>query len=66
MKLANEELRNRARAKRVPLWKIAKELGVCEMTVSRMLREELPDDIKARIFAIIERLGGGSDGNSKQ
>ena len=30
------------------------------------LRKELSADTKAQILGIIERLGGGSDGNSKQ
>lgn len=66
MKLANEELRNTAKAARVRLWQVADALGISEATITRMLRKELSADTKAQILGIIERLGGGSDGNSKQ
>ncbi len=53
---ANEDLRKYAKKKNVFFWQIAEALEICEMTLSRKLRHELPDEEKQRIFAIIEEL----------
>lgn len=52
----NNDIRTRAKAKGVYLWEIANKLHVCEMTMTRKLRKELPDPEKQRIFAIIEEI----------
>ena len=54
--MENKDLRRFARANEVPLWKIANALDISEPTLTRRLREELADDKKAEIYAIIERL----------
>ena len=48
----------RAAAKRagVPLWKVADEIGVCEMTLQRRLRKVLPIEQETELIAIIEKL----------
>ena len=56
----NQEIRKKARKAKVPFWKIADALNVSEATFTRKLRRELPDDEKARIFAIIEELKEGA------
>lgn len=53
---ANEDLRHYAKKNNVFFWQIAEALEVCEMTLSRKLRHELPDEKKQKIFAIIEEL----------
>ena len=58
------DIRAAARAAKVPLWKIADELGVSELTVSRRLRHELPDLEKEELFSIIKRIGGDNDGKA--
>jgi len=52
----NRELRQYARAADVAQWQIAESMGVCEMTVSRMLRKELSEEKTAEIRAIIDAL----------
>ena len=54
--MANYEIRLKARAKKVPLWKLADELGICEMTLSRWLRHELPPEKRERILEAIDKL----------
>ena len=57
----NPEIKRKARAEKIPYWEIAKEIGVCEMTVSRWMRLQLPPEkeklINSAIDAIIEKRG---------
>lgn len=59
--MVNLEIRNEANAHGVRLWQIAEALGVTDGTFSRWLRRELPEERKAEIMGIIEKLaeGGG-------
>lgn len=54
--MKNKELRDYAKEKAVKLWEIADKLGVCDMTLTRMLRYELPEKKKAQILAIIDEI----------
>ena len=56
MKAANEEVRMSAKLNRVPHWRIAKELGISEFTLTRKLREELSLEEQNKVLAIIEKL----------
>lgn len=51
----NQEIRTAARKARVPLWKIADELGVSEATFTRMMRHELSKDKRDQIMSIIKK-----------
>ncbi len=52
----NEKIRRAARVADVPLYRIARELGVSEPTMTRWLRFPLPEDKEAKILGAIERL----------
>lgn len=54
--MASVDIKRAARGSMIPLWKIARKLNVSEMTVTRWLREELPEDKRARIMDAIEQL----------
>ena len=56
MQTANPEIRKTARAAGIPLWALAKELGLSEATMTRLLRVELPAEKKAELLASIQRL----------
>lgn len=56
MERANKDVRQRAKEAGVFQYQIADALGVSEYTIIRKLRKELPQDEKARIFQIIDRL----------
>ena len=56
MKKANAEIRLKAMSNGVPLWKIADELGIHEITLVKRLRHELPVKECAEILNIIDRL----------
>lgn len=43
-------------------WQVAEYIGVCEMTLSRKLRRELPDEEKAKIRNIIAQLKAEQEG----
>ena len=65
MNMNNMEIRQKALALGIRLWQIAEALGVSDFALSRMLRHELPDDEKAKILEIIDRLakkGGAKNG----
>lgn len=54
--LANAELRHEMKRLSVPLWAIADKQGVCEMSVSRRLRHELPEAEKAVLLDTIRQI----------
>ena len=56
MRRNNNDLRMYARGNDIPLWAIAKRLGVSEPTLHRHWREELPPDEKVKIREIITQL----------
>lgn len=54
--MANAEIRELIRKKRLRHYEIAKALGVNEFTFSRWLRNELPDEKKRKIIEAIEQI----------
>lgn len=57
----NTDVRQKAKEAGVFQYQIAEALGVSEYTILRKLRKELPQDEKARIFQIIDRLATEGD-----
>lgn len=58
MKIANLDVREKAKKSGVKLWQIAEAIGINDGNLSRKLRRELPEEEKKRIFSIIEELRG--------
>lgn len=54
--ICNKDIRDLAKLKGIPLWKIANGLGITDATFSRKLRFELPIETKEKIKAIINEL----------
>lgn len=54
--MKNQELRTYAKSKKVCFWEVAEKLGICEATMTKRLRHELPPEEKAQIFAIIDEI----------
>jgi Holliday junction resolvasome RuvABC endonuclease subunit len=52
----NLQIKLMARGHNIPQWKIAEYLGISEITLSRMLRKELPLEKKEQIKKIIKEL----------
>ena len=52
----NEDVRRYASDNAVLLWQIADGLGIADATLSRRLRKELPQDMKQRIFNIVDKI----------
>lgn len=50
----NIEIREAMRKASLPQWKLAELMGVCENTVNRWLRTELPADKKKQMLQVIE------------
>lgn len=50
----NADIRNYAKEKNVYLWEIAERLGIYDMQFSRMLRYEIPEEERSKIFRIID------------
>lgn len=59
MKKANLDIRQEAKNAKLPLWRIAAELGINEVTLIRRLRFELSDKDKQEIRGIIAKLKDG-------
>ena len=56
MKLANQDIRNLMREKKVPVYAVGAAMGVHENTVFRRLRFELPETDKQTFRRIINEL----------
>lgn len=58
MKIANLDVREKAKKSGIKLWQIAEVIGINDGNLSRKLRRELPEEEKKHIFSIIEELRG--------
>lgn len=55
--MKNMDIRDYAKKQKVNLWEVSERLGYAHETAfSRILRHELPEDKKAEIYAIIDKL----------
>ena len=59
--MKNQDIRNEVTNAGLKLWQIAEKLGINDGNFSRMLRNELSDEKKAEIRAIIEELKDGEE-----
>lgn len=55
--LANQGIRKAAKTAGVRLWEVARALDISDNTLTRRLREELPEADQRKILAIIDRIG---------
>lgn len=55
--MANIEIRNALKQKRMYNYELAELLGITEWTLSRKLRKELPDEEKQKILGVINSCG---------
>ena len=53
---ANADVRMAAWSAGLPLWAVANELGVCEMTLSRWMRTEMSTEKKTQVLSAIQKL----------
>lgn len=53
---ANIDVKKAARAAGVPQWMICERLGISEPTLTRWLRQPLPDEKKKRILEVISEI----------
>lgn len=56
MSKANNDIREKAVNAGVKLWEIAARYGINDGNFTRLLRVELPEEKKQRIFSIIEEI----------
>ena len=68
---ANEDIRNRAAAAGVTLWKVAEKAGIADTTLSKWMRTELPrmDPRRVRLLIALEQLeaeGTGQHGTEEK
>ena len=54
MEKANQKLRNHMAECGVTQWHLGDALGKAEVTVTRMLRRELPDEITAQLIEAVD------------
>ena len=54
--MKNQDVKQAITTKGFRLWQVADKLGIADNAFSRKLRHELPQDMKDRIFAIIDEL----------
>ena len=56
MSKKNLDIREYARNKGIPFWRIAEKYGMADSNFSRMLRHEVPEEKKTEIRSIIDEL----------
>lgn len=59
----NKSIKEYAIKKKVYLWQIAKKLGVTDSTFSKKLRNELDEETKTKILAIIDEIAREVENN---
>lgn len=57
----NNDIRAYAKLKGVRLWMVAERMGISDNTLSRLLRDELDAEEKAKILGLIDGLSDESD-----
>lgn len=58
--MKNIDIREYAKKKGVKLWQIASALHINDGNFSRKLRQELPNEMKQKIFQIIDQISGSN------
>ena len=61
--MENRDVRRAARAAGVPLWKIARQLGVSEPTMTRWLRTPLSSEKREAVLGAISELEEEGNGD---
>lgn len=54
--MENLKIRAKLKEKEVHQWEVAEKLGVAEMTFTRKMRRELPEEEQQKIFSIIDEI----------
>lgn len=54
--MRNRELREYIKSRNITLWRVAECLGIADSSFSRMLRYEIPEEMKTRIKTITDKL----------
>lgn len=58
----NEKLKLKAAGSGVRLWEVARELGVADATLSRMLRTEFTESQRKRFLDAVDAVKGRKEG----
>lgn len=56
--MANEAIREKAKATGVKYWEVAERIGVSDVTLCRQMRRELPEARQQLILRAIDELAG--------
>lgn len=59
--MANQEVRQAAKAAGAKLWQVAEGLGMTDCSFSRKLRHEFPEETQRQALAVIEQLRKAAD-----
>lgn len=63
--MKNQDIRVKAKEKKVRLWQIADKLNINDGNFSRLLRHQLSKEKKEQIFKIIDELAKGGGANDR-
>ncbi len=64
MSASNTIIRKTAKEKGVCLWEIANALGICEASMTRKMRNDLPEAETKKLLDIIEKLSAQKENAS--
>jgi len=57
--MANKDIKRAIGGRGLTQWQVADALGISEATFYRKMRNELPEEEKQKILAVIEAMGEG-------
>lgn len=57
--MENQNLRTILKLKGIPMWKLAKQIGISEPTITRWFRTELAPEKYEKVITAIQELSGG-------
>jgi len=57
--MANKDIKRAIGGRGLTKWQVADALGISEATFYRKMRNELPEEEKQKILAVIEAMGEG-------
>ena len=62
---ANQDIRDAIVEHGYFMWQIARKLGISDTYFTKMMREELPESEKRKIFDVIEGASDGAEGQKQ-
>lgn len=61
MNVINEDVRGLLKLKKIPMWKVAEQIGISEPTITRWFRKPLTSEQFQKVMNAIEEIEGKTE-----